>query len=670
MSRAAIAQAYGACYTTALLTAAAADQLVEFLGELQIAAAGDGPRRFNILAYTGGKMKFPQFALPVVVDLTGLDTNGKSRPALKDHNQALIVGHTDRVEVVDGQLHVGGIVSGAGDVAREVVAAADNGFPWQASIGFVPVEVSIVPKGKSAVINGRSQEGPFIHAKKSALKEISFVALGKDDNTAARIAASWSNAMTLEQFIRSQDKDPATLTAEERSTLEAQFNALHGGGGGEDDESPLKAEERRIVEVERLCAQHPDIAELAIRDGWNAERTSLEVLRAERAKRPLISGLRRSAAMPKAAVLTAALCLSAGMSQDYVAKQFGDQVVDQATAREYRGASIQSVMYDVINAAGLHVRPGRFNDDTIEAAFQAEQMLRASGGVGFSSISLTGIFGNALHKQLLQSYQSVPSVVPFISRARDVNDFRKHPSFRVTGMGLLERLGPNGEIKHLTLTEADYENQAELFAKMVVLSYEMIINDDLGALMQIPQILGRMAALTREQLFWDLVLDNSDNFFHADNGNYITGAGTALAIAGLTEAEKVFDELEDDDGKPILLQPQSLVVPSALKVTAQSLMKETRVVGNTDRLADNPHAGKWSPYSTPYLKSKPKEWYLFANPADVAAFEMAYLRGKREPTIERGEVSFSQLGAAWRCVWAIGAAKQDPKGAVKSKGEA
>lgn len=653
-----------------LLTAAAADSLVELLGELNFAAAGDGPKRFSILAYTGGKINFPQFPHPVVVDLAGIDTNGKARPILKDHNQALIVGHTEKVEIVNGQLHVEAVISGAGDVAREVVAAADNGFPWQASVGVLPVEVQLVPKGKSALVNGRQQDGPFIHLKRSQLKEISFVALGKDDNTAARIAASWSNAMTLEQFIKSLGFDPATLTAEQRSKLEAQFEAVHGEGGGGGGEGPLAIEEARIVEIERLCAGLPttELADQAIREGWTTEKTQVEVLRAGR---PSISGRRRGAQLvPKAAILTAALCLGAGMPQDFVAKHFGDQIVDQATGQEFRNTSIQSLMYDVIQAAGLHAPRGRFNDDVIETAFRAEQMLRASGGPGFSNISLTGVFGNALHKQLLQSYQAVPSIIPLISRARDVNDFRAHPSYRVTGMGLLERLGPTGEIKHMTLTEADFENQAELFAKMVVLSYEMIINDDLGALMQIPQLLGRMAALTREQIFWDLVLANTGNFFHANNGNYVTGAGTALGIAGLTTVEQVFDELVDADGRPILLQPKTLVVPSALKVTAQSLMKETRVVGNTDRLADNPHAGKWVPASTPYLKSKPKEWYLFADPNDVAAFTVAYLRGKREPTIERGEVNFSQLGAAWRCTWAIGVNQEDPKGAVKAKGEA
>ena len=54
----------------------------------------------------------------------------------------------------------------------------------------------------------------------------------------------------------------------------------------------------------------------------------------------------------------------------------------------------------------------------------------------------------------------------------------------------------------------------------------------------------------------------------------------------------------------------------------------------------------------------------------MAAIEIAYLRGKRTPTIESGEMSFNTLGMGWRCYWDLGVAMQDHRAAVKSKGEA
>ncbi len=136
----------------------------------------------------------------------------------------------------------------------------------------------------------------------------------------------------------------------------------------------------------------------------------------------------------------------------------------------------------------------------------------------------------------------------------------------------------------------------------------------------------------------------------------------------------------DTDGKPILLSPAILLVPTSLKVTAQQLMTETRVNETTDankpKPANNPHTGKWKPVASPYLNAQglsggsAKAWYLFANPADVSAMEIAYLRGKRTPTIESGETNFNTLGMQWRGYFDFGVAMQDFRAALKSKGEA
>jgi hypothetical protein len=598
---------------------------------------GDAPKRFTGVAYTGGLLKLAGKPVPYVVDLAGL-VLASNRPVLKDHSPAMIVGHADRAELRDGGLYVEGVVSGAGAVAGEVVQAARNGFPWQLSVGVEPIAPpQFIAKGKSIQANGRTFNGPLVYVAKSELQEISFTALGADASTSARIAASkWKE-----------------------SNVDHDQNENAGQGTDE-----LAQEELLIAEIETICAgRHPEIQASAIKEGWDLTKAKIAVLRASR---PNVSVVRRDGNTNSAAAMSAALCFSAGLPGSFIAKQYGEHATDQATSKDFRETSIHSLMFDVIQAAGLHVRPGRVTDDVIRTAYRAENMLQASG---FSTLSLTGVLGDAMHKSLLSAYEAQPSVATRIARERDVNDFRKHSSYRVTGMGMLEPLGERGEIEHMTLTEAEYENQAKMFARMIVLSYENQINDDLGAFFQIPQILGRQAALRRESLVFDLLKDNADNFFSVANGNYLSGATSALGITGLTNAEQVFDEQEDDDGKPILLQPKSLLVPSALKVTAQSLMKETRVVGATDRLADNPHAGKWEPLASPFLKSAPKAWYLFADPAQVAAIELAYLRGKRTPTIEQGEVSFSQLGIAWRCTWALGAAKQDPRGAVMAAGE-
>ena len=78
--------------------------------------------------------------------------------------------------------------------------------------------------------------------------------------------------------------------------------------------------------------------------------------------------------------------------------------------------------------------------------------------------------------------------------------------------------------------------------------------------------------------------------------------------------------------------------------------------------------------SSPYLNaqalagSSTTAWYLFANPADVAAMEIAYLNGVTTPTIESGETDFNTLGIQWRCFFDFGVAMQDFRAAIRADG--
>ncbi|NRA40045.1 MAG: hypothetical protein HRU15_18015, partial [Planctomycetes bacterium] len=147
-------------------------------------------RAFSMVAYTGVAMDVFGWDAPVVVDLDGLQLSAKARPILKDHNSAIVIGHTSSVRAVLGQLLVDGVISGAGRSAKELVSTADNGFPWQASIGASIQSAVFVPAHTAASVNGQEFTGPLYIARQSTLGEVSFVALGADDNTESHISVA------------------------------------------------------------------------------------------------------------------------------------------------------------------------------------------------------------------------------------------------------------------------------------------------------------------------------------------------------------------------------------------------------------------------------------------------------------------------------------------------
>ena len=173
--------------------------LVSEPGAIQIEAAAEGemnaegkPRlpRFSMVAYTGGPMRIAGWRYPVVVDLAGLAIPSQNRPIRFGHDAASGVGHTDSIQIQDGKLLAAGIVSRDTVAAREIVASARNGFPWQASIGAAVEESEYVKQNQKVLVNGREFSGPMNVVRRASLGEISFVDLGADGETTAQVAAS------------------------------------------------------------------------------------------------------------------------------------------------------------------------------------------------------------------------------------------------------------------------------------------------------------------------------------------------------------------------------------------------------------------------------------------------------------------------------------------------
>jgi hypothetical protein len=145
-------------------------------------------RKFSMVAYTGGAMRLGGWPYPVVVDLAGMRVTRKSRPILKDHDRASIVGHTDDIMVGDSRWKSRRDL-GRGQHAQEVIATSENGFPWQASLGANADKVVFIPEGKTATANSREFMWVLSTSLASQRSAKSFVALGADDDTEALVAA-------------------------------------------------------------------------------------------------------------------------------------------------------------------------------------------------------------------------------------------------------------------------------------------------------------------------------------------------------------------------------------------------------------------------------------------------------------------------------------------------
>lgn len=618
------------------------------------ASGGDGtpaaPTTFSMLAYSGAPMRAGPFRDPVVIDLSGLDLGAEALPILVDHMPyaEYALGHTTKKVVDGGALHVGGVLSGVGQMKEQVVALAKNGFPWQASVGLSFSRVERVEGGQTVNVNGRSISGPVNVVRASRLREVSFVVLGADDSTQSKVAASAAMGEHMDNEKTSGNADTGTATATGTSPdVIAKINGDIAANWG------------RISGIQTACKDHPAIAAKAISEGWSAERAELEVLRASRPSVTAPNGIVADNSTG-ADVLMAAAFLGAGF--DPVKEGSIDaKSCDQASKQFKRGVGLAELIFECARLNGYSRRS--FRGD--EAA-----MLRAA----FSTAEISGILSNLANKALLRSFDAVEAAWREITTIKSVRDFKLTTNYRLNGSMKFEKVTNAGELKHAAATEESFTNQIGTYGKMFSASRQDLINDDLGAITGQAQRLGRGAGLGLNEIFWTAFLNNSGFFTGA---NIITGAGSALSIDGLAAAEKNFVEQVDADGFFIAARPAILLVPPALSAKAATIYVSTEfrdTTASTKVGTANVFAQKYKPVTSAYVGTlgpaggSNTAWYLLGDPNDIPVMEVAFLNGNDKPTIEQAEADFNTLGIQMRGYFDFGCSKQDKRGGVKNAG--
>lgn len=688
------------------------------MSEFTLIEASNGAKPKVVgVAYSGGKMNLPGWQHPVVVDLAGMEIP-ESVPLLTNHENK-----TDsRIGLISAAVRnnvleiTGEIVSDSKDAA-DIIAQGKAGADWQLSIGADVKECELV-KG-SREVNGQEVEGPFYHIKKSTLREVSVVAVGADAHTNMKVNAKFNlvnqegeamnnksetksvsavsapnDAVPPEKKPEPEQKpgNPASKPGEPekkpdnaekkpgQAAAEATPPAIQASAGDvaatarEAAQNAVKAERERISAIQAICdGEFPEIEREAIAGGWTPEVVTKKVLETIRAERPAANVNISVKTAPEGGELRktieAAMCLRVGVSADQLEKSYGAKTVEAGMAE--MDMPLKQLLIECMKLDGIPYSRG-FDSETIRAAF--------------SSVSLPGILSNVANKKLLQSYEAQPIIAMKLCSTGDLNDFKENDRFRLTDVGDLLPIAADGEIKDGGLIEESAKNQLDTYGKKFCLTRKMIINDDLGAFMKVPTAMGNRAARLIDQLFFSRLLSNPAQadgkaLFSTNHKNLLSGASSALSSDSLKKAIQLFLDQVDADGQPISVEPKYLLVPTALKHLAIELTQgATLIMSGTDNavrpalnvLSDENLQVISSPYlgNSAYEGSSQTGWYLFGDPKTVDTWEIGFLKGKRTPTVERGETDFNTLGLWFRVYFDLGVREQDHRGMVKANGAA
>lgn len=712
----------GACITDESIDLKGCQGPAEFTIE---AADGDGKKKlptFSMTAYTGGAMHPGGWFRPepIVVDLEGMEIPSQTLPIDKGHD--VEVGHSTSIDMTPGKtkLKAKGVLSAFSEdaqhnparAAREIVDLAKNGFPYQASIDAHISKIERFDDGEKVTVNGQSFRGPLSVARASVLRGVAILTGAADRNTQTTIAAQLNQGQKpmndFEKWLVAKGFDLANISAQVRASMQTIFDAeikatadakAAADIAAKKKDSPsvapdksfdekmaaIEAESARVNYIrDRTAAAAEqyigdpeklrDLRELCdsgIADKKiDARAFDLGLLRLGRTLGPMVF----AAKSPQLndTVIEASLCRHIGLPD--VDKKFKPETLEAADKHFRGGLTLLGLVKLAAERNGW--RGNSVKSDlrrALRAAFREDGYQDIQASVGPSTYSISNILSATTNRMIRVAYDAVEAEWRKIALITSVTDYREISSVALTGDMVYKKVPRSGEVKHGTFGDTPLGNKADIYALLIGIDEQDLVNDDIGALSAMARRVGRGGAITMNQVFWAEWLDDSA-FFTSGLGNYDDGAtDSVLTDAGLANMTAIFRAQTDPDGQPLGIRPKILLVPPALETAAMRLMGSEQMNLATSTTALTGDANVWrnrfTVVSSDYL-TNPKPWYLVANPQDLPAIEMVFLNGVEMPQTETADMALDRLGIVIRGKHSFGARKQDYRAAVKAKGEA
>ncbi len=236
---------------------------------------------------------------------------------------------------------------------------------------------------------------------------------------------------------------------------------------------------------------------------------------------------------------------------------------------------------------------------------------------------------------------------------------------------LLE-VGESGEFKRGTLGESKESYKVKTYGRVVAITRQTLINDDLDAFTRIPAMYGNSIAQLESDVVWGIITANpamadGNALFHTTHKN-LAGTSTALAVDAVGAARAAMAKQTGLDKKTVLnVRPAFLIVPASLELKAEQLVAQNLVPAATSSVVPQ-SIRSLAPISEPRLDAASETaWYLAASPNQIDTIEYAYLEGQQGAYIETRN-GFDVDGVEIKCRLDFGAKAIDWRGLYKNPG--
>ncbi len=210
------------------------------------------------------------------------------------------------------------------------------------------------------------------------------------------------------------------------------------------------------------------------------------------------------------------------------------------------------------------------------------------------------------------------------------------------------------------------------YGKIIAITRQALINDDLDAFTRIPRSFGASAADLESDIVYAILKDNpvmqdGTALFHAKHNNL--GAAAKIDETSLTVAYRAFGLHKGLEGRLISIQPRYIITPPGPRsVEARKQITATTPANTSDV---NAYAGRLEPIEEPRLipASGQDPWFLAADPSRIDTVEFAYLEGQ-EGVFTETRTGFEVDGIELKARHDFAAKAIDHRGLYKNPGAA
>jgi phage major head subunit gpT-like protein len=252
-----------------------------------------------------------------------------------------------------------------------------------------------------------------------------------------------------------------------------------------------------------------------------------------------------------------------------------------------------------------------------------------------TTASFSYLLGTSMNKRLLKDYQAWPAEWMRFATIVPIRDFKQQSRVRLGAFGSLPIVAEDSAYTALSLTDSAATYVPQKRGNLVTVSREVIINDDLQAIKQIPTKLAVAAAYTLAEFVYAF-LANNPTIYDA-SALFTTGAphsnlgAAALSSTAMQSGVTAMREQTNYAGKRLGLRPRYLVVPAELEWTSMVITKSAGVPGSNNNDI-NPMLGYVTPIVSPQLTST-TQWFLVADSREVDTIEIGFVGGQVNPAL-------------------------------------